>query len=309
MGLFAYYAKWISNYSATIRPLVQTVKLPLDDEAQKALIALKNQLARASLHPVHECIPFTEETDASNFAIAATLNQNRRPVAFHARTLSLTEQRHSAIKKEVYTIVEASRKWRHQLIGKHFNLVTDQRSLSFMFDLKHPSKVKNDKIQRWRLELSPYGFSAISASVVSASVSLKSLHDSLCHPGITHMWHYVKTKNLPYSFEEVKTMVKSCKDCAEVKATFYKPETSQHLIKATQAFERISMDFKGPVASITKNKYLLVIVDKFSRFPFVYRFVDMKASSIIEKLCNLFSLFGFRGMFTLIKVANLCLAS
>ena len=48
MRLFAYYAKWIPNYSATIRPLVQTVKLPLDDEARKALNALKNQLARAS---------------------------------------------------------------------------------------------------------------------------------------------------------------------------------------------------------------------------------------------------------------------
>ena len=66
---------------------MQTVKLPLDDEAQKALIALKNQLAQASLHPVDESIPFTEETDASDFAIVAMLNQNGRPVAFHARTL------------------------------------------------------------------------------------------------------------------------------------------------------------------------------------------------------------------------------
>ena len=104
-------------------------------------------------------------------------------------------------------------------------------------------------------------------------------------------------------------MVKLCKDCAEVKATFYKPEISQHLIKATQPFERISMDFKGLVASITKNKYLHVIVDKFSQFPFVYPCVDMKASTIIEKLCNFFRYSGFRGMFTLIKVAILCLAS
>ena len=36
--------------------------------------------------------------------------------------------------------------------------------------------------------------------------------------------------------------------CAEV--TFYQPEISQHLIKATQPFLGISMDFKGPVASI-----------------------------------------------------------
>ena len=55
------------------------------------------------------------------------------------------------------------------------------------------------------------------------------------------------------------------------------------------------MDFKGPVVCITKNKCLLVIVDEFSRFPFVYPCVNMKASAIIEKSCNLFSLFGFPG--------------
>ena len=96
---------------------MQTVKLPLDGEAQKALIALKNQLAQASLHLV----------DESDFAIAATLNQKGRSEAFYARTLSLTEQKHSAIEKEAYAIVEALRKWRHLLIGKHFNLVTDQK--------------------------------------------------------------------------------------------------------------------------------------------------------------------------------------
>ena len=109
------------------------------------------------------------------------------------------------------------------------------------------------------------------------------------------MWHYVKMKNLPYSFEEGKTVVKSRKDCADVKATFYKSEISQHFIKTTQPFERISMDFKDPVASITKSKDLLVIVDELSRSPFIYPCVDMKASTIIEKLCNLFSLFGFPG--------------
>ena len=97
---------------------MHTVRLPFDDEARKALIALKNQLARASLHPVDESIPFTVETNVSDFVIAATLNHNGRPVAFHVRSLSLTEQKHSAIEKEAYAIVEALRKWRHISIGK-----------------------------------------------------------------------------------------------------------------------------------------------------------------------------------------------
>ena len=106
MGLFAYYAKWIPNYSATIRPLVQTVKLPLDDEAQTALIALKNQLAQASLHLMDESIPFTVETDASDFAIAATFNQNGRPVTFTqepchllSKNILLSKKRHMRLSK------------------------------------------------------------------------------------------------------------------------------------------------------------------------------------------------------------------
>ena len=71
------------------------------------------------------------------------------------RTLSSTEQKRSSVKKEAYAVIEALRKW------KHFNLVTDQRSVSFMLDLKHPSKIKNNKIQRWRLKFAPYDFTTI----------------------------------------------------------------------------------------------------------------------------------------------------
>jgi len=38
------------------------------------------------------------------------------------------------------------------------------------------------------------------------------------------MFHYVKAKNLPYSIEEVRRMIASCKICAEVKPRFHKPD-------------------------------------------------------------------------------------
>ena len=51
---------------------------------------MKNKLSQATLQPIDEDLPLTVETDASDFAIAATLNQNNKPVAFYARTLSST---------------------------------------------------------------------------------------------------------------------------------------------------------------------------------------------------------------------------
>ena len=98
------------------------------------------------------------ETDASDFCIAATLNQQGRPVAFFSRTLHPSEIQHHAVEKEAAAIVESIREWRHFLIGRQFKLITDQKSISFMFDNKRKSKIKNVKIARWRLELSQYKF-------------------------------------------------------------------------------------------------------------------------------------------------------
>ena len=48
--------------------------------------------------------------------------------------------------------------WRHDLTGKHVTLKTDQRSVSYMFDKRQKSKIKNDKIMRWHMELSCFDF-------------------------------------------------------------------------------------------------------------------------------------------------------
>ena len=83
---------------------------------------------------------------------------------------------------------------------------------------------------------------------MSEEDGLRKLHDDLCHPGITRMIHFVRSRNLPYSVEDIKKMTASCSTCAELKPRFHKP-TASHLIKATQPFERLSLDFKGPLPS------------------------------------------------------------
>ena len=116
---------------------------------------MKNKLADATLQPVDEAVPFTIETDASDFTIAATLNQNEKPVAFHARTLSTSEQRHSAVEKEAYAVVEALRKWKLLLLGKHFTMITDQRSVLFMLDMRHTHSRTSPKFFRGGNEVLP----------------------------------------------------------------------------------------------------------------------------------------------------------
>ena len=122
---------------------------------------------------------------------------------------------------------------------------------------------------RWRVELSCYSCDIIyhpgkenippdtfssSACAASPEDSLYLLHQSLCHPGITRMSHFVRTRNLPFSIEEIKRMTNSCRICCECKPRFYRPVKS-YLIKETQPFERLNIDFKGPLPTSNKNSY------------------------------------------------------
>ena len=86
------------------------VTFPLKDEALTSFSNLKSELINVSLEVIDENAPFLVETDASNVAISATLNQNVKPVTFCSRTLSKSEQTQSSIKKEAAAIVEAVRK-------------------------------------------------------------------------------------------------------------------------------------------------------------------------------------------------------
>ena len=248
----------------------------------------------------------TVETDASESTISASLNQDGRPVAFFSRTLSSSERNHSSVEKEAYAIVEAIKKWRHFLLNNHFRLITDQESVAFIYHPKQKGKVKNEKIQRWKIELSCFSYDvlyrpgpentvadALSRATCSALPlnNLQELHNNLSHPGITRMYHFIRSRNLPYSVEDVRHMTANCTTCREIKPSFFRPK-NQKLIKATQPFERLSLDFKGPLPSVSKNRYLLTIIDEYSRFPFAFECHDISSGTVVNKLCQLFSIFG-----------------
>jgi len=172
--------------------------------------------------------------------------------------LNGSELRHSSVAKEVSAVIEAVRKWKLYLTCRRFTLVTDQNSVSYMFDTKQHGKIKNDKIMRWRIELSTFDFDIIyrcgeeniPADALSRikcfSLSIEKLryvHESLCHPGETRLAHFVKVRNLPFSIDQIRQVICSCHACSECKPKYYQPEP-MHLIKVTQPFVRMNIDFK-----------------------------------------------------------------
>lgn len=311
LGLFSYYSQWIQRFSDKVRPLTQNTEFPLHGEAVSAFQNLKKDIVNASLSCPNSNDTLVVETDASDIALSAILNQNGRPIAFFSRTLQPHERKHPSIEKEAAAIVEACRKWRHYLCGKRFRLITDQQAVSFVFDGSRHGKTKNDKIERWRVELSCFDFEiqfrpgvqnasadclsrAICSAASNSEQRLVQLHEGLAHPGIARMYHFLRSRNLPYTMQEVKAMTARCRTCAEIKPRFFKPNNPP-LIKATQPFERISIDFKGTLPHSGRFKYILTIVDEYSRFPFAYPCTDQTASTAIKHLDNLFSIFGLPG--------------
>ena len=96
-GLFACYAKWIANFSTKIRPLIDTKIFPLSNCAKRAFETLKKDLGDVTLMSIDEDRNFVLETDASNVAILATLNQNGKPVALFSRTLNKSQKMYPTV--------------------------------------------------------------------------------------------------------------------------------------------------------------------------------------------------------------------
>lgn len=306
LGLFSYHSKWVPQYSEKIQPLLTVSNFPLSSECINCIDRIKLEIKKSSLVSFDENLPITVETDASDHTLSAMLIQRGKPIAYYSRTLKQSEKHMPSIEKEAYAIVESIHHWRHFLQYKNFTLLTDQEAVSYIFKRDGKGKTRNDKLLRWRLELSTYtydvkyrpgkdniGADALSraCATTNTSIGLIELHKLLCHPGVSRLYHYVKTRNLPYSVEDVRRICSSCKICCELKPRFFRPPTGK-VIKASKPFERISLDFKGPLLSNSRNSYLLVLIDEYSRFPFLFACPDVSSASVISCLQSLFALCG-----------------
>ena len=171
------------------------------------------------------------ETDASGTAVGAVLSQANRPIAFLLRTLMHSEQKQSAVEREAMAIMEAVRKWNQWNFHFFPTLIkTDQKAVTYIFS-KQKSKIKNDKLAHWCLELSELyydvidrkGSKSISADTMSrcAAISpspprLVELHNALCHSGITWLWQCIQ-RHIPFSISELREVTASYQICLECK--------------------------------------------------------------------------------------------
>ena len=129
-----YYCRFIVNYSAEARPLIDLTKdVPFTwgHMQQQAFEELRAWFLSAPiLTQFDRTLETIMETDASNQAIAGILSQSHvvngyrqlHPVEYHAKTLSSTQRNWPIDDKELFAIMYCFRKWRDWLVGVRVNV-------------------------------------------------------------------------------------------------------------------------------------------------------------------------------------------
>jgi hypothetical protein len=97
---------------------------------------------------------FIIETDACDTGIGAVLMQNGHPIAFMNKALPNRAKALSTYDKEMLAIVLAIEKWRPYVLGRHFIVRTDHKSLKFLME----QRITTTSQQKWISKLQGYDF-------------------------------------------------------------------------------------------------------------------------------------------------------
>ena len=165
LGFGNYYKDFIEHYSQMARPLHQLTKKNVPwswgDPQEMAFRTLKEKFTSYPVlrNPDHTQ-PFQLDTDASAFAVGATISQEfsdgRHPVAYFSKTLTPPEQNYDIYDRELLAIIYAVKAFKYLLLGaQHKFLVrSDHNNLKYF---KSSHKI-TPRQARWMEFLQDYDF-------------------------------------------------------------------------------------------------------------------------------------------------------
>jgi len=141
LGLSNYYRKFIQNYSKVSLPLTDALQnasnsrpIIFTDEMIKAFNELKIAITSdPCLQLPDPDGEYEVTTDASEdeSTVGAVLTQYGHPIAFESKKLNPHQRNYPVHDKEMCAIMHALDRWRPFLLGKHFKVYTDHRSLVY----------------------------------------------------------------------------------------------------------------------------------------------------------------------------------
>ncbi len=164
LGLASYYRRYIPNFASVATPLSGLTKkdaeLIWDDdcEQEQAFQALKKALVQPPVlaYPTRDG-HFVLSTDASDTGMGAVLEQEqeeggrvvKRVIAYTSKTINASQRRYCTTNKELLAAIELLK---YYLTSRHFTVVTDHVSLTWLRNFKEPEGV----VARWITWLQPF---------------------------------------------------------------------------------------------------------------------------------------------------------
>ena len=152
IGMAQFCSRFIPHLNVELAPLYHLTQknVPYDwtSECQASFEFVKEKLTTAPvLHSPSTSDSFILQTDASDLGIGCCLkassgNREEFIVGYDSAKLSDMEYQWNIVEKEAFSVIEATKKFRHYLIGKKFTLCTDGRILTYLQSKHHP-KVAN----------------------------------------------------------------------------------------------------------------------------------------------------------------------
>ena len=162
MGLASYYRRFVQGFAQVAAPLnaltEKTKTWEWTAECNGAFLELKKRLVSAPIL-VMPCFnhKFILDTDASGEGLGAVLSQSvdgqERVVAYASKTLSKTERRYCATRREL-AVVWATQHFRPYLYGCGFLLRSDHSALQWLHSFKEPE----GQVARWLERLAEYNY-------------------------------------------------------------------------------------------------------------------------------------------------------
>jgi hypothetical protein len=166
LGVTGYQRPFIVNYAKLVLPLTKLLKneIPFEwtDEQREAIRALKRAIARnPKLHPPDLAKPFELHTDASAFALGATLFQHddrgkKLMIGAASRKLTETERNYDVWDRKFMGFIFGLNHWKHLLAGTLIpvQVFVDHANLTYY---RHPQKIPR-QVTRYINDLSEYNF-------------------------------------------------------------------------------------------------------------------------------------------------------
>ncbi|XP_043246361.1 uncharacterized protein K02A2.6-like [Amphibalanus amphitrite] len=166
LGLFGFYARFVSDFSTLVDPLRATLKAERFQWTQELETCFREVISKiinsSALTMYDPDRPTVVTSDASDVGLGAVLSQiypeGERVVSFASATLSDTQRKYSVTEREALAAKWSVEHWHKYLFGTHFTLRTDHQALQSLLSSKGIGRA-GMRLSRWAIRLMAYSFS------------------------------------------------------------------------------------------------------------------------------------------------------